>query len=160
MNGKLLQIYLNDHRAGATAGRELAKRCFSNNRGTPLGDYLQSFIAELDSDFAAVEEVAAAVGTRRDRIKQGAAWFAEKVGRLKLNGQLTGYSNLSRLLELEGLKLGVAGKESLWISLKQLGATEPRLAAIDLDSLLERARRQLEQLETYRVEAARRAFAG
>ena len=35
------------------------------------------------------------------RAKDGAAWVAEKLGRLKTNGQLTGYSPLSRLVELE-----------------------------------------------------------
>jgi hypothetical protein len=31
-----LRIYLNDHLAGASAGEALAKRCLSNNQGTPL----------------------------------------------------------------------------------------------------------------------------
>ena len=158
MNDKLLRIYLNDHLAGATAGRELAKRCLSNNRGTPLGDYLEVLIQEIDSDYSSVEQIASRVGARRDRVKQAAAWLAEKVGRLKLNGQLTGYSDLSRLLELEGLKLGVAGKECLWRSLKHLGTGDNRLGAVDLDSLLERAQRQLEQLEAHRLAAAGRAF--
>ena len=33
---------------------------------------------------------------------------------LKLNGQLLQYSDLSRLLELEGLGLGIHGKMDLW----------------------------------------------
>ena len=38
-----------------------------------------------------------------------AGWVAEKAGRLKLNGSLLTYSPLSRLVELEGLSLGVEG---------------------------------------------------
>jgi hypothetical protein len=45
-----------------------------------------------------------------DKVKNIAAWGIEKVGRLKLNGQLTGYSPLSRVVELEGLLAGIAGK--------------------------------------------------
>ena len=45
------------------------------------------------------------------------AWSAEKFGRLKLNGQLSGYSPLSRLEELEILALVAEGKSN-----KQIGA--------------------------------------
>ena len=48
-----------------------------------------------------------ALGARVDRLKAAAAWGGEKLGRLKLNGQLRGYSPLSRVVELEGLALGV-----------------------------------------------------
>lgn len=37
---RLLQIYLNDHLAGAVGGAELARRCLRSNRGTPLGALL------------------------------------------------------------------------------------------------------------------------
>ncbi len=36
----LLATYLNDHLAGATAGRALARRAASNNRDSPLGQFL------------------------------------------------------------------------------------------------------------------------
>ena len=84
------------------------------------------------------------------RPKLAAAWAAEKVGRLKLNGQLRGYSPLSRLLELEGLVVGVRGKLALWRSLEQLAAVEPRLAPVDLATLVARANAQLEELEPHR----------
>ena len=43
------------------------------------------------------------LGFGADKLKNVAAWGLEKVGRLKLNGELTGYSPLSRMVELEGL---------------------------------------------------------
>ena len=58
-----------------------------------------------------------AVDAGRDRVKVTAAWVGEKAGRLKPNGQLTGYSPLSRVVELEGLSLGIEGKRLLWVSL-------------------------------------------
>ena len=58
--------------------------------------------------------------------KSAGAWTAEKFGRLKPNGQLTGYSPLSRLVELEGLKLGITGKLGLWT---QPAGSRPRGAA-------------------------------
>ena len=156
---KLLRIYLNDHLAGSMAGLELAKRCCSNNEGTPLADYLRGFIAELEEDRAEVMRLIDSLGFPQDRLKVGAAWVAEKVGRLKLNGQITGYSDLSRLLELEGLCLGVEGKASLWRSLLSIAGTESQLAVTDLDGLLKRAERQREELEVHRLEAAKKALA-
>lgn len=153
-DNKLLRIYLNDHLAGSLAGIEVAKRCRSSNQGTPLGDYLATFVIELEEDRADLSKIMESLGFAQDKLKTTAAWVAEKVGRLKLNGQVTGYSDLSRLLELEGLCVGVEGKLSLWRSLEQVSGTDPRLAVADLDRLIKRAERQREELESHRLEAA------
>ncbi len=158
MDEKLLRIYLNDHLAGSIAGLELARRCRSNNRGTPLAEFLTELIDDIDADKLELESLMESLGVPKDRLKQATAWAAEKVGRLKLNGQLTGYSDLSRLVELEGLCLGVEGKASLWRGLKRIAGQDPRLATTDLDRLLKRAEEQRERLEERRLEAAVRAL--
>ena len=107
---KLLHIYLNDHLAGSVAGSELARRCRDENRGTPLAEFLDDLVRQIEEDQLALEAIMDAVGAARNPAKLAAAWLAEKVGRLKLNGQLLQYSDLSRLLELEGLGLGIHGK--------------------------------------------------
>lgn len=157
-NNKLVQIYLNDHLAGSVAGHELAKRTQSNNAESALGAYLIEFIQELEEDQRVVENLLDAFEATPDRIKQMAAWIAEKAGRLKLNGQITGYSDLSRLLEIEGLCLGVEGKLSLWRALKQVEGHYPQLAVADLDHLIRRAENQREKLEEFRLGAAAVAF--
>ncbi|MDP9225194.1 MAG: hypothetical protein M3P18_15365 [Actinomycetota bacterium] len=157
---KLLNIYLADHHAGAVVGQELAKRCLSSNSGSELGSYLSKLLNELDEDRSRLESVMDTVGAQPDRVKVGAAWFAEKVGRLKLNGQVRGYSDLSRLVELEGLCMGVDGKMSLWRSLQELSAGDIRLAGFDFRDLEARAHMQRESLETHRRTAAASAFTG
>ena len=62
--------------------------------------------SQIEEDVDSLRDIMAALGVEEDRIKQAVAWAAEKVGRLKLNGQLLGYSPLSRLVELEGMMLG------------------------------------------------------
>lgn len=156
---KLLRIYLNDHLAGSVAGHELAKRMESKNAGTPLGEYLLQFLQELEEDQKVLEDLLDAFEATPDRIKQMAAWIGEKAGRLKLNGQITGYSDLSRLLEIEGLCLGVDGKLSLWRSLKRVQQHHPQLAGLDLDALIARAEKQRARLEEFRRDAADVAFA-
>ena len=155
---KLLRIYLNDHLAGSVAGHELAKRTQSNNAGTPLGEYLIEFIQQLEEDQRVVEGILDSFEATPDRIKLMAAWIAEKAGRLKLNGQITGYSDLSRLLEVEGLCLGVEGKVSLWRSLKRVQEDYAELVSVDLDALIERGEKQRARLEAFRREAAAVAF--
>ena len=158
MNDKLLKIYLNDHLAGSMAGLELAKRCCANNEGSRLGDFLQRLITDIDSDKSELERLMESLGATKDPIKQLAGWATEKLGRLKFNGQLTGYSDLSRLIEVEGLCLGVEGKLSLWRSLKNVAQQDPRLAVAELDQLIERAKQQRDELEEHRLEAAARAL--
>ena len=155
----MLEIYLNDHLAGATAARELARRAAGSNRGTVYAPVLESLAAEIDEDRETLLEIMKALNAGIDRLKVTAAWGAEKLGRLKLNGRLLGYSPLSRVVEIEGLALGVNGKLALWISLRALAASEPRLDEFDLDALIARAERQRDALESHRLLAVAEAFA-
>ncbi len=153
----LLAIYLNDHLAGATVGRELARRSAKNNQSTDYGNALTRLAAEIEEDRQSLLEIMAALEIRRDPIKVAAAWSAEKVGRLKLNGRIRGYSPLSRLVELEALTLGVTGKLGLWRVLDQMQF--PAIHDIGLTELQRRAEDQLGRLETCRRRAASDALA-
>lgn len=154
MDDKLLRIYLTDHHAGSTAGLELARRCLGNNRGTEYESFLRDLTRDIQEDRAELEALLGALGFPSNMLKRAVALAAERVGRLKLNGQLTGYSPLSRLVELEGLKLGVTGKLSLWKSLKEVADHDSRLAVTDFDKLITRAEEQIEKIEEHRLRAS------
>jgi hypothetical protein len=160
MNEKQLRIYLQDHLAGATAGLELARRTRGANEGTEYGPPLAKIADEIEADRRHLQGIIEDLGFGADRLKNVAAWGLEKVGRLKLNGQLTGYSPLSRLVELEGLLTGITGKKGLWISLLELASGEPRLEADLLTRLRDRAEEQRATVEELREKAAREAFVG
>ena len=151
-----LGIYLNDHLAGSTIGRELSKRAAGENRGTPLGDFLERLHAEIVEDRETLREVMDALDVGEDHVKTIAATVGERIGRLKLNGSLLGYSPLSRVVELEGLALGVRGKASLWDSLGVVD--DPRLEPFDFAALERRADRQFSEIEKHRLDAVRTAF--
>ena len=155
---KLLHIYLNDHLAGSVAGSELARRCRDENRGTPLAEFLDDLVRQIEEDQLALEAIMDAVGAARNPAKLAAAWLAEKVGRLKLNGQLLQYSDLIRLLELEGLGLGIHGKMDLWRALIAVRDAYPPLADAPLEALERRAVDQLAGVEEQRARAAEVAF--
>jgi len=153
-----LSIYLNDHLAGATAGANLARRAAASNEGTSYGAALASVADEIEEDRVALLGVMERLSVGHDRLKTALAWGAERAGRLKINGQLLGYSPLSRLEEIEALSLGVEGKLALWRALRGTHASDPRLADVDLDELIERARSQRRRLERQRVRAAEEAL--
>jgi hypothetical protein len=150
----LLRIYLNDHLAGSTAGLALAKRALRSNPDGELGDFLRRLVAEIAEDRETLLRVMDAVGARRNPVKARGAQLLELAGRLKLNGRLTGYSDLSRLLELEGLVIGIEGKRGLWDALRESGLVLP----VDLEALSARAAAQRDGAELHRRAAARRAF--
>ena len=154
LNRRRLAIYLNDHMAASTGAVELTRRVAASNRETSYGATLAQLSAEIDQDRGALASIMDRLGIRRDPVKSMVGWGAEKLGRLKLNGQLTGYSPLSRLEELEILELGVTGKLLLWQALEQTD-----IPPDELEGLMERARSQRERLEGLRREAAIEALA-
>jgi hypothetical protein len=103
-------VYLNDHLAGATLGCELVRRIARENAGNRLGVFLRDdLLPEIEQDRQALRGLMSSVDVTPSRAKMTAAWMAEKVRRLKLNGELRRYSPLSRLLELEASRLASRG---------------------------------------------------
>jgi hypothetical protein len=160
MDEKYLRIYLQDHLAGSTAGLELARRLRGENEGTDYGAPLAKVADEIEADRRQLEGIMEDLGFGGDRLKNITAWGFEKLGRLKLNGELTRYSPLSRVVELEGLLTGITGKKGLWIALLEVAPSEPRLEAALLERLRDRAEEQRTTVEELRQKAAREAFVG
>lgn len=158
MDTRLLSIYLNDHLAGSRAALELSRRSMSSNEGSPLGDDLVRIAREVEEDRATLEELMDLAGVRRAPVKDGAAWVAERLARLKLNGRILSYSPLSRLEELEGLSLGIEGKRSLWKNLSEVRSQIEAWEGVDFQTLIERAEAQIAILEGHREATVRDAF--
>ena len=159
MNEKYLRIYLQDHFAGSTAGLELARRTRGANEGTEYGPPLAKIADEIDADRRMLQGIMDDLGFGGDRLKNAGGWALEKLGRLKLNGELKGYSPLSRVVELEGLLTGITGKLGLWLALLEVAPSEPRLDADLLGRLRDRAEEQRTTVEGLREKAALEAFA-
>jgi hypothetical protein len=154
---KYLATYLNDHLLGATVGMELARRAAGENEGSELGEFLAALAREIEDDRKTLLALMGELGVKPDRLKVVAGWAAEKLGRLKPNAQLRGYSPLSPLVELEGLLIGIQGKLAMWRSLAEV-AEELGLDRARLEELAARAERQQAELEGHRRDVARRAL--
>ena len=155
---RLLAIYLNDHLAGATGGVQLARRARASNReDDEFGAPLTQVCAEIEADRETLVSLMEHLEIKRDPLKPAAAWALEKLGRLKLNGQLTGYSPLSRQMELEGLLIGITGKEQMWRVLSQ--ALGKGIDGFDFEDLASRAGGQRDAVRQLHMRAAARALA-
>jgi hypothetical protein len=149
---ELLAIYLNDHLAGSTGGVELARRTRSSNEGTEFSEPLAQLCREIEGDRKSLETVMEELGVGRSRVKPALGWLGEKLARAKPNGQIRGYSPLSRVIELEGLVLGITGKLRLWRLLDELVGED---AAADFPGLIARAEDQRARVEGLQLRAAR-----
>jgi hypothetical protein len=155
---RYLSIYLNDHLAGSVAGVELARRAKAANEGTETGSVLAEVCSEIEADQETLREAMRRLQVSEDRLKPALGWMAEKLGRLKPNGQLRGYSPLSRIVELEGLLVGIAGKRMLWRSLER--SCDSRLPGFDFGALEARAEAQQQRLAACHLKAVEIALGG
>lgn len=156
MSNKYLSIYLNDHLAMMVGTEELVSRSLESNQGSELGQLLQAILMSTQQDRTALEALMDDQTIAQNRAKTSGAWLAERVGRLKLNGEIKGYSDLSRLVEIEGIDVALEGKGMFWDTLCRLGFREA--GGKQTRSMADTAQQQLDQLEGHRMQAAEQAL--
>ncbi len=156
---QLLGVYLNDHLAGATGGLELVRRLAGAERDWSGGPELTRLADEIAADRVSLRSIMASLEVSPALVKTWLGWIGEKVGRLKPNRRVLGRSPLSRVIELELMRLGVEGKLAGWRTLLVVAEHEPRLSVEQLDGLVQRATEQSATLEELRRRAATEAFA-
>lgn len=147
-----LGAYLNDHLAGAAAGIQLAERIAKGTSDERLAALLDRFGREFREDHGVLERVMEAHGITKDRAKQGIALAGEWLMRLKHVAPVlrSGSATLVALEDLEVLSLGIEGRILLMRALRQIPSVTA-LGDVDLATLEERARRQRDELEPFRL---------
>jgi hypothetical protein len=153
-----MDVYLNDHLAGATLGSDLAEQIRDRHEGTPLGDLMRSIAAEIEEDRQMLLDLIDRMNISRDPLKQATGWMAEKASRVKFGGLVSSAPDQGAFMAIESLTLGVEGKACLWKALKEVARQYPALEATDLDDLIKRAEAQHSVLEGVRLAAGRRAL--
>lgn len=158
LDTEALGAYLNDHRAGATAAVHLLERLAESGGDAVDSGALARLCEDIAADLGALEDVMRRLDIPHDTVREAGGWMGEKLSRLRLSPVVTGSEELSHLLELETITLGVHGKRSMWRSLQVVADHDQRLADVDLERLQDRARQQAEDLEDRRRQLARAAF--
>lgn len=158
MDDHPIDVYLNDHLAGAMLGSDLAEQLRAQNHGTALGRLMETLAPEIEQDRQTLMELMQYLDTSRNPVKQATAWIAEKASRAKFSGATSGDPELGTFMALETLALGVRGKACMWEALKRVADQHPAIASVNLDELIYRASIQTDALERERLAAGTRAL--
>lgn len=158
MTHKAMDVYLNDHLAGAMLGSDLAEQIQSRNQDTPLGELMQTLAPQIEEDRQTLIGLMTRMDTSKNPVKQAGAWVTEKASRVKFGGLTSGGPELGTFMAVESLALGVLGKLSLWRALEQVADEHPAIASVNLDELIDRAQTQYDLLEPERLAAGRLAL--
>ncbi|HEX4108360.1 MAG TPA: hypothetical protein VHX88_09520 [Solirubrobacteraceae bacterium] len=160
MSSRAVDVYLNDHLAGASFGCELAEQIRRRHEGDELGELMSSLSPEIEEDRQTLLRLMDGMGVARNPIKQATGWMAEKVSRMKFSGVASGEPDQAAFMALESLTIGVQGKACMWRALREVAGEHSALRAEQLDELASRAEHQREALEQARRNAGRHALAG
>ncbi len=149
------KTYLNDHLAGSVGALELVEHLTRNHAGTPLEKFFAELYRDISSDQDVLRDLLHTLGIEESTVRQAGAWIAEKLSRVKLGLTENQVRGPGLLQALEGLIMGISGKEMLWRALAVAAEVYPPLQGLDYAKLEQRAVDQRDRVEEKRLDAAR-----
>jgi len=150
-----LHTYLNDHLAGSVAAIELLDNLIEHHSEDRFGKIFRDLRDEIEADQKTLRNLIRKLGAEESAVRKAGAWLAEKFSRVKIGDA----DDSAELLQaLEGLALGISGKQLLWRSLAAIEANFPALQGSDFSELEKRAHDQFERVERLRMQMVREAF--
>ena len=150
-----LHTYLNDHLAGSVAAIELLDDLIEHHSEDRFGKIFRDLQDEIEADQETLRDLIRKLGAKESAVRKAGAWLAEKFSRVKIGDA----DDSAELLQaLEGLALGISGKQLLWRSLAVIEANFPALQGSDFSELEKRAHDQFERVERLRMQMVREAF--
>jgi len=153
--GERLHTYLNDHLAGSVAAIELLDDLIEHHSEDRFGKIFRDLRDEIEADQETLRNLIRKLGAKESAVRKAGAWLAEKFSRVKIGDA----DDSAELLQaLEGLALGISGKQLLWRSLAAIEANFPALQGSDFSELEKRAHDQFERVERLRMQMVREAF--
>src|ERR1700691_5288637 len=96
-----MDVYLDDHFAGAMLGRDLAGQIRDRHEGTPLGDLMRTITAQIEEDRQTLDDLMDRMNVSKNPIKQATGWMAEKTSRIKFSGLVSGEPDHGAFMALE-----------------------------------------------------------
>ena len=154
-----LSTYLNDHLAGSVAALELIEHLGKQHANTELETFFADLHRDVSADQDVLRDLLHTFNAKESTMKKASAWVMEKLGRSKLELGDEDAGGVGLLQALEGLALGITGKQLLWRALAAAATAMPQLQGIDYARLEARAVEQRDRVEVKRLAAARQAFA-
>jgi len=155
---KDLEIYLQDHYAGAVSALELLDHLIEVHEDDSLGEFFEQLRAAIKADHQQLQNLIEALGFEESSLRNTGAWLAEKLSRAKIGFTIGEDARLRLLQSLETLLLGIKGKQLLWRALIAAQDASDILQRTDLAQMEARAAEQAEKAEAQRRAAAKAAF--
>jgi hypothetical protein len=153
-----LRIYLHDHLAGSGFAIELLETLGKEFAGHETETVASTILGEVREDRRMLETIIDRVGRSHADLKDAAAWFTEKVSRIKLRHDNP--AGIGAFEAFEALGLGVMGKRALWRALSRIAPNDARLSGYDFEVLASRAQAQFDKIDEYRLRLAPAALNG
>lgn len=153
-----LSIYLHDHLAGAQGALELLASLEKAFAGAAVGRFATKLREEIEFERGQLRPLAAQFPSTSGVPRKIAAWIAEKGFELKLSFDGPAAKAFRLFESLEALSVGIAGKRLLWRALRHEAVRHRELDGLDYQKLIAMAVRQREEVERFRLAAAKAAF--
>jgi hypothetical protein len=155
MKNDHLATYLNNHLAGSIGALEILDRVINEHEDQTIVSFFREMKEEIEADQRELREMMDAIDVSESSVRKAGAWVGEKLSRAKLT---LGGKGVGLVQTLEGLVLGIKGKELLWRVLLPVQENWPELKRFDLNRLLERAIAQSAQMDEKRIQVAGSVF--
>jgi hypothetical protein len=153
-----LDVYLNDHFAGAVAALEILETLEHH----PDAPHLNRFAAELRSAIAndrdELELLMRRADIEKSTTRRAVGWLSEKAAELKVRVDDPRGGALRAFELIEIVALGIDGKRALWSALATVAVGVPELRDTDFTRLSQRAEEQRQAIEIHRLEWAKAAL--
>jgi hypothetical protein len=153
-----LATYLNDHLAGSVGAIDLIEHLIKTYEGNPIEQFCKGLCADVSADQDKLRDLMSALEVKESSVRKASAWIAEKLSRPKLEPSSDEASGVGFLQALEGLVLGIKGKEGLWRALQAVKKSHPPLERFDFERLEQRAIEQGQRVEAKRLEVVRQVL--
>ncbi len=150
MSREHLNVYLNDHFAGAQMGLELLAALRKIDDSNFWSEIEKEIIADRDE----LERLIGTIGSEPSTFRRAGAWLSEKATEVKLRVDDRSAGALRRLELIEALAIGIHGKQALWSALRVAAERAPELGRLDYPRLIARAEAQRSAVEARRLQAA------
>lgn len=149
-----LAVYLSDHLAGSRAAIDLLEFVRDQHEGEPMSLFATHMLIQIESDRAILKDLVEQFEVKRaGAVKEALASVGEKASHVMMRQHAGG--GLGTFRALESVALGILGKLALWHTLADIAARDSRLASVDYDRLIARAKAQHAEVEEQRLRYAR-----
>lgn len=150
-----LTRYLNDHLAGSSGAQLLIQDITDTHDAPQARDFFLHLKEMVEADIAMLEDLLERIGHNPSTLLKMAGGLTARVANIKLMWEQMKPGKLGLFEALEMLALGVQGKHLLWVALREIAERFPEWNGIDFTKLESEAIQQRDNIEFWRIEAAK-----